>query len=76
MVVDESGPAQSSLVEDCAGVNEQARGQWRDPPPCEVPARDDPETPALVALEQGRCPVDGMPITWGGVVQVQLPAAP
>jgi len=57
--------------------NSQAWGHWDNPPAWDVPAGDDPgTTPAMVAMEQGRCPVDDTPITWGGVVQVHLLAAP
>jgi len=57
--------------------NSQAWGQWHDSPVWDVPAGDDPGmTPVLVAMEQGRCPVDDTLVTWGGVVQVRLLAAP
>jgi len=56
--------------------NSQAWGGWHDPPAWDVPVGDEFGTPALVALEQGLCPVDNTPITWRGVVRTTLQVAP
>jgi len=50
--------------------NAQSWGKWDGEPVWEVPegsGREVPE-PALVAIEQGHCPLDGSQITWGSKV--------
>jgi len=47
-----------------------SKADWEGPDLWEVPAGED-DGVAVGALEEGRCPVDGTPIKWGGLISVK-----
>jgi len=47
-----------------------SKADWEGPDLWEVPAGED-DGVAVGALEEGRCPVDGTPIQWGGLISVK-----
>jgi len=50
-------------------------GTWKDEPAWAIPSAGS-DVLAVGPLEQGRCPVDGTPITWGEVIAAKLLQGP
>jgi len=48
-----------------------SKADWDGPDLWEVPEGESDGSGSLEALEEGRCPIDGTPIKWGGLINIR-----